>query len=246
MVMQAYDFYYLNQKYGCTLQLCGGDQWGNVVAGVELTRRLNYAKGNVEKGESVEVFGLSTELLLDANGKKIGKSEGNAVWVDGDLLDPFDYFQYFRNIADADVGKYLRVYTELPILEIQKLERLQGQNINEAKKILAFEATKICHEKICGGCLNKAESIFEDNSIEDLPVLTFIEKKSSKALWAFLREEGVCPSGKEAKRMIKNGAVKINDEKVVDENYEIEGLAEFKLSVGKKKRFLVISSSITT
>jgi len=241
MVMQAYDFYYLNQKYGCNLQLCGGDQWGNVVAGVELTRRLNFAKGEVEKGESLEVFGLSTELLLDANGKKIGKSEGNALWVDEDLLDPYEYFQYFRNIADADVGKFLRVYTELDISEIKKLEKLKDQEINEAKKILAFEATKLCHgEKIAQNCLEKAEKIFEDNSIEDLPILKFNAQNENKFLWSFLREEGICKTGAEARRLIQNGAIKIDNERVIDENYKIESLTEFRLSIGKKKMFRVI------
>jgi len=241
MVMQAYDFYYLYKKYGCLLQLCGGDQWGNVIAGVEFTRRINYAKGDVEQGKSVEVFGLSTELLLDANGKKIGKSEGNALWVDGDLLDPFDYFQYFRNIADADVGKFLRVYTELSISEIEKLEKFKDKEINEAKKILAFEATKICHgEETAKECLEKAEKIFEDNSVEDLPSIEFDSNSENKLLWNFLRGQGICKSGGEAKRLIRNGAIKINDEKIIDEEYKIEGFSEFKLSVGKKKMFMVL------
>jgi tyrosyl-tRNA synthetase len=241
MVMQAYDFYYLHKNYGCILQLCGGDQWGNVVAGVELTRRLNFAKEKVEQGKSIEVFGLSTELLLDASGKKVGKSEGNALWIDEELSSPFDYFQYFRNIADADIDKFLRVYTELSIDEIKELEKLEGEKINDAKKILAFEATKICHgERIAQECLEKAEKIFEDNSVDDLPIIEFNKKQENNLLYAFLREKGICPSGGEARRLIKNGAIKINDEKITDEEYKIEDFLEFKLSIGKKKRFKVL------
>lgn len=236
MLMQAYDFYYLYKKHGCTLQLCGGDQWGNVVAGVELTRRLNYAKGDVKQGESVEVFGLSTELLLDANGKKIGKSEGNALWVDEDLLSPYDYFQYFRNVADTDVGKFLRVYTELSISDIEKLEKMKDQEINEAKKILAYEATKICHGKEAAQeALERSEKIYEGGSLEDLEVISV--GNEPVALWNLMRENDLCSSGKEARRLIKSGAVKIDDKKVLDENYVVDNnnLTDFKLSVGKKK-----------
>lgn len=240
MLMQAYDFYYLHKKYGCILQLCGGDQWGNVVAGVELTRRLNYAKGEVEKGKSVEVYGLSTELLLDANGKKIGKTEGNAVWVDEKLLSPYDYFQHFRNIDDSHVIKLMKVYTEVPLEEIKKLEKFKDKEINEVKKILAFEATKLCHgEQKAQEALEQSEKIFEDKSIEDLPLMKVGNESKDKPLFMLLRDLKLCKSGGEAKRLIQGGAVKINDEKVVDENYTVDGLNDFKLSVGKKKHVRV-------
>lgn len=238
MIMQGYDFYHLYKECNCTLQLCGADQWGNVVAGVELTRRLNFAKGNVEKDKSIEVFGLSTELLLDGNGKKMGKSEGNAIWVDEDLYSPFDYFQFFRNIDDKMVGRLLRVFTELSVLEIEKLSKLQDKEINEAKKILAFEATKICHgEEIAKECLARAENIFKNNSLDDLESF---EVNNGESIVSVIKNLSICESGGEAKRLIKGGAVSINGEKIMNEKFTLNEKGEFKLSVGKKKHVLLI------
>lgn len=238
MILQSYDFNYLKEKYNCMLQLCGGDQWGNVVSGVELVRRLNAAKYE-EAVERMEVFGLSAPLLLTSDGKKMGKSEGNALWLNDDMLPSFDYFQYFRNVNDADVGKMLRVFTDLPMDEIYRLEKLEGQEINEAKKILAFEATKLCRgEDVASEMLNKAESIFAENSVEDLPVFN---TEAEKPLFALLREAELCKTGAEARRMIKGGAVRINDEQVKDENFALTpDLKDFKLSCGKKKHVRVI------
>lgn len=238
MILQSYDFNYLKEKHNCMLQLCGGDQWGNVVAGVDLVRRLNAAK-HKEAVERMEVFGLSAPLLLTSDGKKMGKSEGNALWLNDDMLPAFDYFQYFRNVNDADVGKLLRVFTDLPMDEVRRLEQLEGQEINEAKKILAFEATKMCRgEETASEILSKAESIFAENSIEDLPIFNTEE---GKALFALLRESELCKTGAEARRMIKGGAVRINDEQVKDENFALTpDLKDFKLSCGKKKHIRVI------
>ena len=237
MILQAYDFYHLFKKYNCTLQLCGGDQWGNVVAGVELTRRLQFIKGEVEQGEKTEVIGFSTPLLTDKNGKKFGKSEGNAVWLDEELLSPYEYFQFFRNVDDADVEKLLKVYTDLSVEEISKT--MLG-NINDAKKTLAFEATKLCHgEENAKKAMQQAEDIFSGNSIDALPKLEYKIQNDEKTIFQLIKNLNLTTSGGEAKKLIRGGGVKINDEKVEDENLDISSLKEFKLSLGKKKHYLI-------
>lgn len=234
MVFQSYDFYHLYKTYGCTTQLCGGDQWGNVVAGVELIRRLQFIKQEVKQGESTEVFGLSSPLLLDANGKKLGKSEGNAVWTNEEFLEPFKYFQYFRNVDDRDVEKLLKAYTEL---EVEEIAEICKKDINEAKKILAFEATKICHgKKIAQECLERAKKIFEHGSIEDLEKLEY--NIVGDSIVNMLKNLNVVASNGEARRLIQGGGVKIDDKKI-DENYKLTK-NDFKLSIGKKKFFRII------
>jgi tyrosyl-tRNA synthetase len=233
MVLQAYDFYHLYQKYGCRMQLCGADQWGNVVAGVELVRRLQFAKHGNE--DNTEVFGLSTPLLLDANGKKLGKSEGNAVWVNEDLFSPFDYFQYFRNVNDADVLRFLKIYTDMPV---DKIDSMKNENVNNLKKMLAFEATKICHgEKIAKECLDRAEQIFEIGNDDYLDTLEYRSSENKIPLYAIVKEFNFAKSNGEARRLINSGGVRINDQKVSDENHQIiasDG-EELKLSIGRKK-----------
>lgn len=241
MILQSYDFYHLYKTYNCTLQLCGADQWGNVCAGVELTRKLQFLNNAVEKGEKTEVLGFSTPLLLDSNGKKLGKSEGNAVWVNEELLSPYDYYQYFRNINDADVVKLLKTYTDLAVEDIENLQEKYKDNINELKKILAFEATKICHgEEKAKKAIDQAQSIFEGNSIDSLPKLEYNIQNDEKSIFQLIKNLGLASSGGEAKKLIRGGGVKINDEKVEDENLDISQFKEFKLSVGKKKHYLII------
>ena len=241
MILQSYDFYHLYKTYNCTLQLCGADQWGNVCAGVELTRKLQFLNNAVEKGEKTEVLGFSTPLLLDSNGKKLGKSEGNAVWVNEELLSPYDYYQYFRNINDADVVKLLKTYTDLAVEDIENLQEKYKDNINELKKILAFEATKICHgEEKAKKAMDQAQSIFEGNSIDSLPKLEYNIQNDEKSIFQLIKNLCLASSGGEAKKLIRGGGVKINDEKVEDENLDISKFKEFKLSVGKKKHYLII------
>ena len=238
MVLQSYDFYYLYKKYGCTLQLCGGDQWGNVVAGVELVRRLQFLNNVNEQGEKTEVLGFSTPLLTDSNGKKVGKTEGNAIWTNEDMLDPFEYFQYFRNTNDNDVVRFLKIYTDM---EIDEIEAIKNKDINELKKILAYEATKICHgEKVAKDCLEKAVQIFENKNQDFLETIEYNAKENGKQLYNILKILNFSASNSKAKRLIAGGAVKIDNIKINDENYMIsDEIEKFKLSIGKKKEVIV-------
>jgi tyrosyl-tRNA synthetase len=235
MVLQSYDFYYLYDKYNCSVQMCGADQWGNVVAGVELVRRLQFKNNEEKEG----VIGMSTPLLTDSNGKKVGKTEGNAIWINEDMLKPFDYFQYFRNVNDADVLRFLKIYTDF---DIEYIDDIKNKDINELKKILAFEATKICHgEDVARECLNKAEKIYEEKSFEDLEVLHF-KWRDNLQLFFLLKEWDICKSGGDARRFIKGGGIKINDDKIDDDNFVItKDMSDFKLSIGKKKSYRVIA-----
>ena len=241
MILQAYDFYHLYKTCNCTLQLCGADQWGNVCAGVELTRKLQFLNNAVEKGKKTEVLGFSTPLLLDSNGKKLGKSEGNAIWVDEDLLSPYDYYQYFRNINDADVIRLLKIYTDLSIEKINSLQEEYKDDINGLKKVLAFEATKICHgEEKAQKAMDQAQSIFSGNSNDNLPQLEYKINNNEKSIFQLIKNLELSASGGEAKKLIRGGGVKINDNKVDDENLDISNMKEFKLSIGKKKHYLII------
>lgn len=240
MILQSYDFYHLYKTYSCSLQMCGADQWGNVVAGVELVRKLQFINNEVEKSKKTEVLGFSTPLLLDSNGKKIGKSEGNAIWTNEDLLSPYDYFQYFRNMNDGDVVRFLKVYTDLSLNEIENISNIMVNDINGLKKVLAFEATKLCHgEENAKKAMEQAESIFENNSIENLPITKYSIQNDEKSIFQLIKNLGLVSSGGEAKKLVRGGGVKIDDEKIEDENFDISQLKEFKLSVGKKKHFLI-------
>jgi tyrosyl-tRNA synthetase len=231
MVMQANDFYHLYKKYNCTLQLCGADQWGNVVAGVDLTRRMQFIN-NLPKQE---IYGLSTPLLCDASGKKLGKSNGNAVWINEDKLNSFDYYQYFRNIDDKDVKKFLLVYTDF---ELSEIDKIASGNPNEAKKILALEATKMCRgEEEANKASQQAIDIFENKSIDALPVLEY-DLSQGNTIIKLLSNLKLVESNGAAKREIQGGSVKINDEKIIDANLVLSQ-KEFKLSLGKKKHYLI-------
>lgn len=233
-LLQGYDFCVLYQKYGCRAQIAGADQWGNITSGTELGRRRYNA----------ELFGFTSPILTDSAGKKMGKSEGNAVWLNDDKLSSYDYYQYFRNIGDAEVGKCLRVFTDLPMDEVRRLEALEDKEINEAKKILAFEATKLCRgQQEADLARETAVQTFEQkNAGENLPSVSVDLETGIGVLDAFLALSFVASKG-EARRLIKQAGLKINDQVITDENYRITMAdlqnGQVKLSQGKKKHGLL-------
>lgn len=242
MLLQAYDFVELNKKYGCRLQIGGSDQWGNIVNGIELGKKLNLS----------ELFGLTTPLLLNARGKKMGKTESGAVWLDGGMLKPYDYWQYFRNVDDQDVGRFLRLFTDLPIDKIKKLESLKDQEINEAKKVLATEVTKICHGfKEAELARSAAISAFENEDSSLLSGYTITKEQIANGipLIDLLHDTGFEPSKGAAKRLIQGNGCKVNDNTINDVNYTInsesfEGQPFIKLSAGKKRHIKVVLDEV--
>ena len=240
MILQAFDFYELYKNHDCALQIGGSDQWGNIVNGVELIRRLGFEKNLVAKKS--EAFGLTSPLLTTFDGKKMGKTADGAVWLDKEMLAPFDYFQYFRNTHDGDVIKFLKLFTDLTLEEIKKLENFQGQEINKVKEILAFETTKICHgEEIANQVLKKAREIFLQKNVEafEEKIIAF-EEGNQKKLVDIIFEIKATESKADAKRLIEGKAVKINNEIIADINHFVNNKNAFELSVGKKKFFKII------
>lgn len=236
MLMQAYDFHELFNRHNCILQLGGSDQWGNIVNGVELCRRKDGG----------EVFGLTTPLLTTASGKKMGKSESGAVWLNEDQFSSYDYWQYWRNTEDADVGVMLARFTTLPMDEVNRLAALEGAEINEAKKILADEATKMLHgENAAHAAHETSRKTFEQGAIADgLPtVLVGIAAlQAGLPIYQPFTEAGLITSNGEGRRHIKAGALKINDQAVKEDRPLTEADivdGAIKLSVGKKKHALV-------
>jgi len=239
MILQAYDFVELNRRHNCLLQFGGSDQWGNIVNGVELARRV----------DGKEVFGFTCPLLTTSSGAKMGKTASGAVWLNADMLSAYDYYQFWRNTEDADVGRMLKYFTELPMDEIAKLEALRGGEINEAKKILAFEATKMCHgEQAAQDAAETARRTFEEGAAaEGLPKITLPRAKLAEGIPVFVlfKDAGLASSGGEARRLIAGGGARVNDEKV-DSDTRVISLADLspeksiKLSAGKKKHALVV------
>lgn len=237
MLLQAYDFIELNKKLNCKLQIGGSDQWGNIINGVELSRRMGRA----------ELFGLTTPLLTTANGQKMGKTANGAVWLSENLVSAYDYYQFWRNTDDQDVIKFLKLFTDLRLTEIDKLSKLEGQELNEAKKILAFEATRICHGKEKAKEAEKiSHKIFEEKTISDnLPLLEMNKTIFEKGIliYQLFLDAGLTSSKGEAKRLINGNGARINDNTIADENY-IVSLTDIKnglikLSFGKKKHLIV-------
>jgi len=226
MILQAYDFRELARREQCRLQLGGSDQWGNIVNGIELTRRM----------DGTEVFGLTTPLITTSDGAKMGKTAQGAVWLSGDLLSPYDYWQFWRNSADADVGKFLRLFTDIPLDEIERLESLPGAEINQAKIALANAATAMLHgEEAARAAEETARATFQDGGAgEDLPTLSVGE---GMAITHALTALGFTPSNKEAKRKIAEGAVRLNDQPVSDPGLMVTA---GKLSLGKKRHGLLV------
>jgi tyrosyl-tRNA synthetase len=230
MILQAYDFLELSRRVGCRAQMGGSDQWGNIVNGIELTRRIDGS----------EVFGVTTPLITTADGAKMGKTAQGAVWLDEALLSPYDYWQFWRNTDDADVGRFLKLFTDLQLDEVARLETLQGAEINQAKIVLATEATAMLHGREAAAAAERtaAETFAGGGAGADLPTLA---TGGSISILAALAGLGFCASNGEAKRKIAEGAVKIDDQPVSDPALMIEvGDTATKLSLGKKKHGLLI------
>jgi tyrosyl-tRNA synthetase len=229
MIMQGYDFVELHKRYGTTIQMGGSDQWGNIINGVELGR----------KSSQFELFAFTTSLLTTPDGKKMGKTENGAVWLNAEMLSPYDYYQFWRNVDDSMVETMLKKFTMLPMDEITKLSALQGQEINEAKKILAFEATKLCHgENAAEQSAETARQAFEEGvSAEGLPTITV--NKTSIPLVDLLVQSGLVDSKGAARRLIEGGGARVNDNQVTDVAATCDITDGFKLSSGKKKHVLV-------
>jgi tyrosyl-tRNA synthetase len=237
MCLQAYDFVALHKRYGVALQMGGSDQWGNIVAGIDLGRRMGTA----------QLYGLTSPLLATASGAKMGKTAQGAVWLDSDMLSVYDYWQYWRNAEDADVGRFLKLFTELPLADITRLEALRDSEINDAKKILATEATAVLHGR--GAAEQAAETArrtFEEGTLaESLPSVQIPRHELAAGfgvLAAFVKA-GLVGSTGEARRQIKGGGLRVNDVPVSDERATlsetdlVEGVV--KLSLGKKKHVLL-------
>ena len=238
MVMQGYDFVELHKRYGTILQMGGSDQWGNIINGVELGRKTHRQ----------ELFALTAPLLTTPDGKKMGKTESGAVWLNAEMLKPYDYWQYWRNVDDAMVGTLLRRFTTLPIEEIEKLEALKDAEINDAKIVLANEATKMCHgEQAAQEAAQTAAKVFEHGSVgDDLPSITIDTARLSGGISVLdlFVETGLTESKGEAKRLIKGGGAKLNDNKIEDmdasaSDSDLTDDGYIKLSAGKKKHALV-------
>jgi len=238
MLMQAVDFRELNLRRDCVLQMGGSDQWGNIVNGVELTRRMNAASA----------FGLTTPLLTTASGAKMGKTASGAVWLNADMLSPYDYWQYWRNAEDRDVGRFLRLFTELPLDEIARLEALQGAEINDAKKVLADEATRLLHgEDAAKTARDTAQKAFEQGVLSaDLPTVEIpaADLRDGIMLAALATRIGLTASNGEARRLAQGGGLRVNDAAIHDGNQPVteadlnpDGV--IKIAQGKKKIFLI-------
>jgi tyrosyl-tRNA synthetase len=231
MILQGYDFLELSRRAACRLQLGGSDQWGNIVNGIELARRV----------DGTQVYGLTTPLLTTADGGKMGKTERGAIWLNADQLGPYDYWQFWRNTQDADVGKFLRRFTDLPLDEILRLEGLQGSEINEAKKVLADEATRLAHgEAAAVEAAETARRTFEEGSAgEALPSLRVDEGRIG--IVVALTVLGFAASNGEARRKIAEGAVRLNGVVIADPGFVVtlETDEPLKLSLGKKRHGLL-------
>jgi len=238
MVLQAYDFLELSRRHGCSLQMGGSDQWGNIVNGVELGRRA----------DDRELFGLTTPLITTSSGAKMGKTASGAVWLNEDRLAAYDYWQYWRNTEDGDVGRFLRLFTDLPLAEIAKLEAVQGAEINQAKIRLATEATALAHGRAAAeAAAETARRTFEQGGVGDeLPVIDVPRAELEKGVAAYdlFRRAGLAASNGEARRLIKGSGGRLNDTSIADENRRITlgdltGDGYIKLSAGKKRHALV-------
>jgi tyrosyl-tRNA synthetase len=234
MILQGYDFVELNKRYDCTLQMGGSDQWGNILQGVELGRRLR----------DKELFGVTSPLMTTASGAKMGKTAAGAVWLSPDRLPAYDYWQFWRNAEDGDVGRFLRIFTDLPLSETSRLEQLQGAEINEAKKILATEATRLCHgDAAAREAAETAAKAFVGSATEGLPTVT-LEAGASLSVLDVVVGLGMASSRSEARRLVEQGGVKLNDQPVQSATATVSGAdlgeqGQARLAVGKKRHGLI-------
>ncbi|SFP27591.1 tyrosine--tRNA ligase [Tranquillimonas alkanivorans] len=236
MILQAYDFLELNRRYGCLLQMGGSDQWGNIVNGIDLTRRvLDH-----------EIYGLTSPLLTTSDGRKMGKSAGGAIWLNADMLSPYEFWQFWRNTTDADTGRFLKLYTELPVEECERLGALSGSEINEAKVVLANEVTRLCHgDDAAATAEATAREVFEKGGAGgDLPTLalTADEVGEGISIVQLIVRSGLAKSGKEAKRLIADQGARLDDAPLSDAGLMLDAAAlanPVKLSAGKKRHALV-------
>ncbi|SEU09142.1 tyrosine--tRNA ligase [Paracoccus homiensis] len=236
MILQAYDFLELNRRYGCSLQMGGSDQWGNIVNGIDLTRRV----------DDKVIWGLTSPLLTTSDGRKMGKSAGGAVWLNGAMLSPYDFWQFWRNTTDADVGRFLKLYTELPVDECDRLGSLSGSEINEAKVRLANEVTTLLHGADAAASAEAtAREVFEQGGAGgdlQIALLPADSLNDGLSVVQMLVQTGITASGKEAKRLIAEGGLRLNNESVTDPQLMVDAgmIGEgMKVSVGKKKHRMV-------
>jgi tyrosyl-tRNA synthetase len=238
MILQAYDYVELHRRYGISLQMGGSDQWGNIINGVELGRRV----------DGLELFGVTCPLITTSSGAKMGKSAQGAMWLNADMLSPYDYWQFWRNTEDADVGRFLKFYTVMPLDEIAKLEALGGAEINEAKKVLAYEATKLCHGvEAADAAAETAKATFEAGGVgDDLPSVDVpeAELQAGISVVELMRRTGLVESNGEGRRLVQGGGARINDQPVNDvaataSLNDITQDGYIKLSAGKKKHALI-------
>jgi tyrosyl-tRNA synthetase len=240
MILQAYDFVELNRRLGCVLQMGGSDQWGNIVNGIDLGRRMG----------APQLYALTCPLLTTASGAKMGKTAAGAVWLNPEMLSPYDYWQFWRNTEDADVARFLKLFTTLPLGEIARLAALQGVEINEAKKVLATEAAALLHgREAAARAAETAAKTFEQGALaESLPTVEIPASALEAGLGvlaAFGPDfAGLVPSTSEARRQVKSGGLRVNDQPVTDERMVLRGgdltpEGVIKLSFGKKKHVLL-------
>lgn len=236
-ILQAYDFLELRRRYGCALQMGGSDQWGNIVTGIDLTRRV----------DAQEIFGLTSPLITIASGAKMGKTASGAIWLNEERLPAFDFWQFWRNTEDADVGRFLKLFTELPLDEIERLNALEGAEINQAKIILANEATRLCHgtEASAHAAQTAAQTFAEGKMADGLPTLTVgADKIGSLLLIDAFIEIGLAQSKGEVRRLIRGGGARLNNDPITDENRllsadDFDGDGRAQISAGKKRRALL-------
>ena len=236
MILQAYDFFELHKRYGCMLQMGGSDQWGNIINGIDLTRRAMDG----------HIFGLTTPLLTTSDGKKMGKSQDGAVWLNADIRSPYEFWQFWRNTTDADVGRFLKLYTEMPLEECNRLDALEGSDVNDAKIILANEVTGLLHgAEAAAKAQATAHEVFEKGGFgDDLPkvMLSAEDVGDGISVAQLIVKAGLVKSGKEAKRLIAENGARLNDTPISEAGQiiEVDVLKNtIKLSAGKKRHVIV-------